>query len=176
MRNLSRSFLLMAATFVAALFLSGCADLSTQFTKMAEAQGGERARLRVVANQLVKGIPGKDCVDWSSPGAGTIFGGIVGSSGYRSRSLNMPQGQYRMDSSNFGEMYLEAGKPFTLVLITTPESRVSCSIAGTFIPEANKDYEAGVHVDVRNRRCSMHLYELGEPNKEIAIQEAKRCK
>lgn len=53
--------------------LSGCASITTQFIQMAEPADGARARVRVVANMLVKGVPESSCLDWSKPGAGTIL-------------------------------------------------------------------------------------------------------
>ncbi|MFV8630664.1 hypothetical protein ACNRDB_14445 [Ralstonia pseudosolanacearum] len=121
--------------------LSACSSLSTQFKSADEAVDGPRARLRVSGNVLVKAVPNKDCIDWGAPGAGTVLGGIVGASGYRGRSLGMP-GAEKLGRTPMGELYVAAEQPYTLVLLTTPESRQQCSVAATFVPKADVDYDA----------------------------------
>ncbi|NUU00760.1 hypothetical protein [Herbaspirillum robiniae] len=164
---------------VIALLLSGCADLGTQFKAADEPKDGARARLRVVANMLVKAVPEKACIDWSAPGAGTVFGGIFGSSGYRGRSLNMP-GAPR-DGKSAGELYVTADKPFTLVLLTTPEGVAyngrlyQCSVSGSFVPEENKDYEASIFIEPAQKSCSIKVVELGSPSVPVPVKNAERC-
>lgn len=70
-----------------------------------------------------------------------MLGGIVGASGYRGRSLGMP-GAEKLGRMPTGELYVAAEQPYTLVLLTTPESRLQCSVAATFVPKADVDYEA----------------------------------
>ncbi|HXU93353.1 MAG TPA: hypothetical protein VFP33_06825 [Gallionella sp.] len=157
------------------VFVAGCADISTQFKQVSEPQEGvPRARLRILANSLVKAVPEKDCIDWSAPGAGTIFGGIVGSSGYRGRSIGMPFKP--ANTSDFGEMYIAAGKPITLVFLTTPENRYSCSVAGTFVPEKDKDYGAELWLNPSERQCVFRLSQLGETPLPVKVISASACK
>lgn len=131
--------------------LSACGSVGTQFVKMAEPADGERARVRIAANMLVRGVPESECNDLSKEGAGTVFGGIVGSSGYRGRSLDMPNPN-NFSSRSAGEMYVRAGKPVTYVLSNTPESRMRCNIAVTFTPKAGRDYELAMQTE----RSGMH--------------------
>lgn len=165
-------------TLLLPILLSGCAGIETQFTKMSEPQSGERARIRVTANMLVKGIPNSACVDWSKAGAGTIFGGIVGSSGYRGRSLGMPNPE-NVSSRNSGEFYAVANQPISLVLLNTPDSRMRCSISGNFTPLAGKDYQVDLATSKVNRiksLCKMRIREITTSGfVPVAIHEVNDC-
>lgn len=158
--------------------LIGCAGIGTQFTKMSEPQSGERAQIRVVANMLVKGIPNSACIDWSKEGAGTIFGGIVGSSGYRGRSLGMPNPE-GLSSRNSGEFYAVANQPITITLLNTPESRMRCSVSGSFIPVSGKDYQVDLatsEVSDMKSRCAMRVREVTSSGLiPVAIKKASDC-
>ena len=154
--------------------LSGCAGITTQFVSLQEPQSGDRARLRVIANHLVKAVPGKDCIDWSAPGAGTVFGGIVGSKGFRGRSLDMPAGLNQADRNSTAEMYVAANQPFTLVLLTTLEAPVQCSVAVSFTPEADRDYEAVARLT--RAVCSISVTQIGEGSAPVSVEKADRCK
>lgn len=123
--------------------LSGCTFISavgTQFKKMEEPQDGERARIRVVGNYIaMRGTPGSACMDYRKKGAGTVIGGFIGSTGYRGRSLGMPNPN---DSTKgmFSEFYVRANEPVTLE-IAADITIANCSFPATFIPEAGHDYE-----------------------------------
>ncbi|WP_247394671.1 hypothetical protein [Ralstonia pseudosolanacearum] len=133
------------ATLCCAVALTGCGAVGiakTQFRAVDEPTDGERARVRVIANSPVKAMPNRDCIDWDAPGAGIAAAmGPLGSSGYLGRLIGMPDGeQYRRGST--AEFYVAAGQPYTLVLITGPESSTQCSAGVSFVPNANTDYEA----------------------------------
>ncbi|MDR2239547.1 MAG: hypothetical protein LBE33_03825 [Zoogloeaceae bacterium] len=152
--------------------LFSCASISTQFTPFEEPASGDRAKVRVIGNALVKAIPGKNCVDWSTPGAGTVLGGIVGSRGFHGRSLGMPPGRdaSKVDTAEF---YAEAGKPITLVVMTTPEFRYECSATVSFIPEKDKNYEAQMMVYLT--KCSADVITLDAPWGIVTGKPAKSC-
>jgi hypothetical protein len=162
-----------------ALPVLGCSSLSTQFKAAAEPAEGDRARLRVIANVLVKAVPNKSCIDWDSPGAGTVFGGIFGSSGYRGRTLNIPA--LNANKNDMGEMYVSADKPITLVMMTTPEGvgykgrLYSCSVSGSFIPQKDRDYEAKLLIDPQKDRCSIEVMEIGAVNVPVIVHQAEMC-
>jgi hypothetical protein len=167
------------SVFLFSIFLAGCASVATQFKQASEpAEDESRARLRIIANSLVKAVPNKGCIDWNTQGAGTVFGGIFGSSGYRGRTLNMP---LQFDVKNSGEMYVAAGKPFTLVFMTGPEGisykgrTYQCSVSGSFIPQENKDYEARLMFEASIKQCVFSLTEIGEKIMPVKIAEASRC-
>jgi len=162
--------------------LGGCGSLETQFKQASEPMEDQpRARLRIIANSLVKAVPGKSCIDWSSPGAGTVFGGGFGSSGYKGRTLNMPYPP-NVKKSEMGELYVSADKPLTLAFLTTPEGISSggrtyhCQVSGTFIPGKDKDYEASLILDPAKSQCFFGLTELGENRSPVPITSASLCK
>ncbi|SUO97075.1 hypothetical protein [Suttonella ornithocola] len=161
------------------LGLTACADIGTQFTQMSEPNNGERARMRVTANMLVKGIPDSSCINWSKPGAGTIFGGIVGSSGYRGRSLGMPNPNNIALGRHSGEFYLTANQPFTVVLLNTPDSRQKCQIGLTFTPEPQHDYDLLMQTadkDLTHSICSAIIYDItNNQNIPVKAQKAQKC-
>lgn len=161
------------------LGLSACAGVGTQFSKMSEPVDGERARLRVAANMLVKGIPNSDCIHWGKEGAGTIFGGLLGSSGYRGRSLDMPNPHFVPKSAS-GEFYVQANQPIVISLVNTPESAMRCGVHITFVPEANKDYELTMltgRKDMKTSVCSAELFDISEDAPvPVKLTEAQTCR
>jgi hypothetical protein len=165
------SALLLAAT------LGACGSMGAQFASIDEARStAPQARLRVLGgNGFVRGIPEANCLDWSKPGAGTIIGGLVGSGGFRDRSLNMPDAQ-RIGGSPFAEIHVAAGKPFVLVFMTGPESRRSCSIAGTFIPEEGQDYEAEAQMGSNECHIRIQKYTATGTWEPVFIQRASSCR
>jgi len=157
----------------------GCTSIKTQFTAAEEPTDGDRARLRVISNTWVKAAPNRSCLDLSAPGAGTIFGGVFGSSGYKGRSLNMPGLKNKKDE--VGELYVAGDKPITLELMTTPEGvgykgrAYSCSVVGSFTPQKNKDYEAKLILDPVAERCTIAVVELGAVNQPVQVMPAEYC-
>ena len=174
-------YFLMAAVCAG---LGACSSVGTQFSKMDEPAAGERARVRVAANMLVKGVPESACVDWRKPGAGTIFGGIVGSSGYRGRSIGMPDPN-QLTGRHSGEFYAAGGKPLTVSLINTPESRMRCTISITFVPQTGRDYEITMGTAIQRQgfgkpdksACSASVADItGGQSKPVPTQLAPRCR
>lgn len=127
---------------------------------------------------LVKGIPNSTCIDWNKAGAGTIFGGILGSSGYRGRSLGMHNPE-NLSARNSGEFYAVANQPITLALLDTPDSRLNCSISASFTPVVGKDYQVSLKTgqvsDIKSR-CEIHIREITTAGfVPIPIQKAVAC-
>ncbi|MFS0825837.1 hypothetical protein [Pseudomonas phoenicis] len=134
-----------------AVAVSGCGHLSNIrafSTDYLEPSAGEIARLRVVTNGMVRGVPASDCIDWRVPGAGVM---AVAKSGFadrnNGRSLGMPAGSWRLDEPNLAsaELKVPAGKPFTLNFLSegygsAGRSR-SCRQSYRFVPKAGQDYE-----------------------------------
>jgi hypothetical protein len=170
---------LLALFIASAALLAGCGSISTQFKAASEpAETDARARLRVVAHSLVKAVPGKTCIDWSAPGAGTVFGGMFGSSGYRGRSLDMPSPIGNKRSA--GELYVAANQPITLAFVTTPEGipcgvgrTCHCSVAGSFVPEKDKDYQAVLQL--LGNQCSFAVRELDADGTPVTVTPAVPC-
>lgn len=170
-------FFQTSASLIFLLFLASCGSITAQFKQASEANENQpKSQLRIIANSFVKAVPDKNCIDWGSPGAGTVFGGMVGSDGYKGRSLNMPFPPASVKSSNMAEMFIAANKPITLVFQTGAESAYFCSISGSFIPEKEKNYEATLMMDESRGRCFFNLIELGEIRVPIKISAASDCK
>ncbi|MDR0633641.1 MAG: hypothetical protein LBF91_01520 [Azoarcus sp.] len=129
--------------FLIAVILAGCGSMGAQFASIGEVSESEpQARLRVLGGGgFVRGVPDSNCLDWSKPGAGTIIGGLVGSSGFRGRSLDMPNPE-RREGKPFAEIHVAAGKPFALAFMTGPEARYSCALSGVLVLDEGQDYEA----------------------------------
>lgn len=165
--------------WLSAISLAACSSVGTQFTKMSEPTTGEKARVRIHANMLVKGVPESSCVNWSKPGAGTIFGGLLGSSGYRKQVIGMPNPN-QVKGSNSGEFYVAGNKPFTVVLLNTPESRMRCSLAITFVPQTGHDYEIQMSTSVANNKrqsiCAAEVHDITDGQYQaIPIEKAPKC-
>jgi len=149
----------------------------------------KRARVRVMANNFVTAIPNSSCIDLSIPESGTIFGGIVGSSGYRGRSLDMPPGMSNAYTDGQGEFYVAANEPLTLNFFPTPEVRNACNIALSFVPEKDQDYEAVLFLRREalgpvpflsfpggGTMCYASVISLTQPDKPVAFTRATGCR
>jgi hypothetical protein len=109
-----------------ASLLASCGAFTVNFKTFEEPLAGERARVRLVEAGddyvRIRAIPGKNHVDWETPGAGTVFDGWPGwtryllivptSEGFSGRSLGIPAGSSRQSAAEF---YVQAGEPVTLV-------------------------------------------------------------
>ncbi|MDO5069686.1 MAG: hypothetical protein Q4D78_05725 [Neisseria zoodegmatis] len=155
---------------------------------MSEPSDEPRARVRISANMLIKGVPDSDCLDWQKAGAGTIFGGLVGSKGYRKRVIGMPNPQ-GLPAKHSGEFYVRAGKPVAFQLINTPESRMRCEVAFSFVPEVGRDYDIvmGTEVVEEGKRrmlfkqkyslCTAQVFDITTDNiHKVAVSPAGTCR
>jgi hypothetical protein len=185
-----KKLLLVPVIFV----LSSCAvfgPFTTEFKIFKEPVNGDRARVRVVGKEDYLGgvwaFPGKDHLDWSTPGAGTVFGmSIITSKGFLGRSLGMPPS---LSKGPMAEFYVKAGEPITLlangISIVTgyhedckevpldsndPKSATmtvcdtvpdydKCSAGRYFTPEKDVDYEV-VYSEQNVSTCSLDVYTL----------------
>jgi hypothetical protein len=108
------------------------------------------ARLRVVSREgVVRAIPQKGCLDDSASDTGVILGGKGDLQG---QSRNMPDPE-RIGDNPFAELYITADKPFVLNFQVGPESRARCALAGSFIPQEGKDYEA--YATISEGKCAL---------------------
>lgn len=133
-----------------AVAASGCGNVSNIrafSTDYVEPSAGDTARLRVVTNGMVRGIPASDCIDWRVPGAGVM---AVAKPGFadrnNGRSLGMPTGSWRLDEPvASAELKVPAGKPFTLNFLSEGYGSAgrtrSCRQSYHFVPKAGQDYE-----------------------------------
>ena len=163
------------------LILSGCTrinSIGTQFKIMEEPDSGERARVRVTANMLVRGSPNTACMDWNSDKSGTILGGILSNKGYRGRNLDIPDPNHGKTADD-AEFYVRADEPFTLMFTSLPESRNICRAGTTFVPEKGHDYEfvllthkeGNIHA-----RCAIQANDVTNGQSlPVAVSETRSC-
>jgi hypothetical protein len=139
-------------------FLGGCLTTTTTLTSgptpvtpIAEAaKTASNARLRVVGSKgVVRAASGKACLDNAAPDTGVILGGKGDLQG---QSRNMPNPE-RIGDKPFAELYIAADKPFVLHFQVGTEDRVHCTLAGSFVPQAGKDYEA--YATVTDGQCAL---------------------
>lgn len=119
--------------------LNGCGALtdvrsfSTPYTMPASS---ETARLRVITDGMVRGVPKSDCVNFRLPGAGVM---VVSRDGYANRngeSLNMPPSASHSSSTVMSELQVPAGQPIAFHYLGD-----RCYNMFSFVPEAGADYE-----------------------------------
>ena len=147
---MTSKFLKALAFPVAALTLSGCGNIQTvkSFSTPYEAPTtGERARIRIVADGMVRAVPQSDCEDWRLPGAGVMVSAQKGFADQNGRSLNMPGAdKVQADGRVVSEFYVPAGKPLMLSYISNGRSNglksEQCFARKSFVPVAGEDYEA----------------------------------
>lgn len=74
--------------------VAGCgtaAKLRSFSSLYAEPTDGPVAQLRILANGMVRAVPGQSCVDWRSPGAGIMIVPRKGFTSHNGRDLGMPK-------------------------------------------------------------------------------------
>ena len=84
-----------------------------------------------------------------------------------------------------GEFYAAGGKPLTVSLINTPESRMRCTISITFVPQTGRDYEITMGTAIQRQgfgkpdksACSASVADItGGQSKPVPTQIAPRCR
>lgn len=161
------------------LALSACTIMSaigTHFKSVPEPEDGDRARIRVSANVLVRATPGSRCMDWQKESTGTVLGGIAVHKGYRGRELGIPDPQNSKRRA-FAEFYIRAGEPITFM--NTPGGRMTCSIAATFVPEKDRDYEITLLAEIVSTTrslCSIVAHDVTNGGYlPVTIEETDIC-
>jgi hypothetical protein len=161
-----------------AVALSGCGNIAAvkSFnTPYGSPTAGDTARLRVIANGMVRAVPGKDCVDWYSPGAGVIAVPQKGFADRNGESLGMPTGAAVAQGDVVSEVLVPAGKPFTLHFLdggrTSYNSVTNCLGMFYFVPQKGADYE----VVLRGYSgCGVKLQQLGV-DQPVQATKAEYC-
>jgi hypothetical protein len=164
-----------------AVALGGCLTTSSfiavpSVTPIKEVDNtASNARLRVVSSVgAVRAVSGKECLDDSAPDTGVILGGKGDLQG-QSRKMPNPE---RIGGKPFAELYIAADKPFVLNFLVGPESSARCALAGYFIPQAGKDYEA--YATVTDGQCALTVRlknlanGLWKPERLASAQSCKR--
>ena len=165
---------------LATAFLAGCGNIAAvkSFnTSYASPASGETARLRVVANGMVRAVPGLSCVDWYSPGAGVVVSAQDGFADRNGETLGMPPAVTSFKGTT-SEVLIPAGKPFTLHFLDggtrTSYDRVqNCVAMLQFTPQAGADYE---FVAMGYSTCTLDLSRVqGGKLEAVNVQKADYC-
>ena len=157
------------AAGLCALLLAGCgtvANFGSLTTQYSMPSASETARLRVVTNGIVRGVPASSCIDWGLEGAGVIAVVHSGFTSLRNQSLGMPASRrFAMISPEDivrSEVLVPANKPFAFNFQSqdmTSTARSSCQRSMTFTPEAGQDYEL---LMIDSSICLARLERLGD--------------
>lgn len=168
-----------------ALLLYGCGNLANVrsfSTPYSMPPSGETARLRVITNGMVRGVPASSCIDWRVDGAGVIAVLQSGFANLNHQSLGMPLSRQfeRLPQQGLvsSEVLIPANKPFAFNFqsqgMVSGGYSYSCQQSMTFTPEAEQDYELLV---VESAQCLTRLQRLGDGQSLTgSLQDAKLCK
>lgn len=162
----------LACTSLLAL-LSGCGaitDVRSFSTPYTTPPSTETARLRVISNGMVRGVPKSDCINFRLPGAGVM---VVARDGYANRngeSLGMPSAVVHSSSTAVSELLVPAGQPMAFHYLGD-----RCYNLFSFVPEPGMDYE----LEAASRyRCGVTIKRMlvGETSgKRVPLAKSKLC-
>lgn len=159
--------LTLLATLTACGAITDVRSFSTPYTSPTS---GETARLRVMSDGMVRGVPRSGCIDFRLPGAGVMVANRDGYADRNGETLGMaPVARY---SSNtvMTELLVPAGQPIAFHYIGD-----RCYNMFSFVPEAGMDYE----LDAANRyKCGVTLKRMlvGEiKGSLVPLGESKLC-
>ncbi|MFO2466508.1 hypothetical protein OOJ96_24415 [Pseudomonas sp. 15FMM2] len=176
----------MRALLIAGMVLAvgACGNISNiraYSTNYVEPTAGDTARVRVITNGMVRGVPGRDCVDWREPGSGVMASAESGFADQNNgRSLGMPVSNRDVKAEQLArtELKVPADKPFT-VNFQSEGSRsggysYSCQKSLHFTPKAGQDYEL---ILLDSGQCLMALQQLNHGTKpaSVALEKAGLC-
>ena len=170
------------ALFAVLTCLVGCGNIQTVrsfMTAYGEPTEGERARIRVITNGMLRAVPNSACVDWRLPGAGVMVTPDKGFAQLNNHVLGLPPGRVTQDAiREYGlavsELYVAAGKPITFFYLLnerrsdgTPE----CAMGRSFVPEAGVDYE--LVSDRAFGACVLEVRAIGKqgvPGESVSVE------
>ena len=163
--------------------LSGCStydSLKTFTVPYQEPEEATSARLRVNTDQVVRLIPGRNCRDWSAPGAGVVNSralALANNEDLNDKRIGMPPSD---QPNNNSEVYVRPNEPLTIVY-SGASGRLQCVASSYFIPEDNSDYEvsalfspAGCYIAVG--KLAGRDVDGKIVHKPAGAREAKSCK
>lgn len=119
--------------------LTGCGaltDVRSFSTPYASPTGGETARLRVISDGMVRGVPKSDCINFRLPGAGVMVANRDGYADRNGETLGMAPVERYSDATVMTELQVPAGQPIAFHYIGN-----RCYNMFSFVPEAGVDYE-----------------------------------
>ena len=171
--------------------LGGCGNIHTVrsfMTPYGEPTEGDRARIRVITNGMIRAVPNSACVDWRLPSAGVMVTPDKGFAHLNDRVLSMPRGRISQALTTeralaVSELYIPAGKPITFFYLLNEKSSgdntPECALARSFVPRANTEYE--LWTDRAFGQCFLEVDAIGSEGKpaepiRIELDNAKFCR
>lgn len=154
--------------------LSGCGaltDVRSFSTPYSTPDGGETARLRVISDGMVRGVPKSDCVDFRLPGAGVMVAFRDGYANRNGESLGMPAVEGHSSSTVMTELLVPAGKPIAFHYIGA-----RCYNMFSFVPKAGVDYQLDA---AALYKCGVTLQQAPAKTGAFSpspLKESKLCK
>lgn len=142
------------------MLLGGCGQIATVHslsTAYTSPSAGETARLRVVSDGMVRAVPGRDCLDWNTPGAGVMVSARPGFADRNGEQLGMTGPVYSWAGAVSSELVIAANTPIAFHYLgqTTPDRQ--CFNTLTFVPRPGVDYQLQSSTSAQ---CAIHLQEL----------------
>lgn len=154
--------------------LSGCGaitDVRSFSTPYSTPPGGETARLRVMSDGMVRGVPKSDCVNFRLPGAGVMVAKRDGFANRNGETLGMAPVERYSDATVMTELLVPAGQPIAFHYIGN-----RCYNMFSFVPQPGMDYE----LDAASRyKCGVTLKRMAFGKIEGTSEplgESKLCK
>lgn len=172
----------VAGLVLGLVLLGGCgtfSNVASFSTPYKSEVADEGARVRVVSDGMVRAVPGRDCLDWRSPGAGVMVSAEKGFAERNGESVGMPVGDRLPSGFVSSEFTLAVGKPVAFHYIGPSQLGRQCFGSMTFVPKAGTDYQlsaSSLHgcvvelaqVWVRNGRTEVILgTDLGPTKKAV---------
>jgi len=160
--------------------LAGCGNIATVksfSTSYQEASSGEIAQLRVISNGMVRAVPGRECVNWRSEGAGVMIVPKKGFADLNDHDLHMPESDLMLSHTGVGvarsELRVAANVPITLDFLgsgwfsASGATRYFCKKSLSFVPQSGENYEA---VFLESGACSISVRQLSSDKNKAASQ------
>lgn len=154
--------------------LTGCGaltDVRSFTTPYSTPEGGETARLRVISDGMIRGVPKSDCVDFRLPGAGVMVAYRDGYANRNGESLGMPAVSERSSSTVMTELLVPAGQPIAFHYIGD-----QCYNMFSFVPKAGMDYQLDA---VGLYRCGVTLKQMPVATVRFSpgpLKDSKLCR
>jgi hypothetical protein len=170
------------AVLLACITLAGCGNIANvrSFSSAYEQPTtGEKAKIRVTSNGMVRAVPASTCIDWRLPGAGVMVVNRSGFANVNNQKLGMTadarsEQALRRSGVTSSELYIAADKPIVLHFMgmgrtsisgagaDMKTTRTACNKGLSFVPKAGKEYEATF---IENGSvCSVQLYDVAAKN------------
>ncbi|WP_371316759.1 hypothetical protein [Pseudomonas gingeri] len=94
----------------------------------------------MVSDGMVRAVPGRDCLDWNSPGAGVMVSAQLGFTDRNGERLGMPGSAQHWPVAVSSELVIPANKPIAFHYLAQLQFSRRCFSSLTFVPQPGMDY------------------------------------